>query len=221
MIILYHFQLCPLSRFIRLVLNEKKLQYNLNLENYWLRSKQLSRLNPAMEVPILDDNNFIVNDPIVIYEYLEEKYPEYSLFSNDVNKKSEIRRLVNWFSIRLFNEGMKQILNEKVIQYYTSGRHPNTEIIRKAKLNINHHLRYIQHLLSRNQYLSSDTITYADLAAAAQISVLDYLDYMNWNEMSILKEWYALVKSRPSFRPLLKDRISGFNPPAHYQDLDF
>ena len=219
--ILYHFQLCPLSRFIRLVLNEKKLQYHLNLENYWLRSKQLAQLNPAMEVPVLDDDNNIINDAMVIYEYLEEKYEGGSLFGANINSKAEVRRLVNWFNIRLFNEGVKHVLNEKVIQYYTSGRNPNTEVIRKARVNINHHLRYIQHLLSYNQYISSDTITYADLAAGAQISVLDYLDYINWNEMTKLKEWYALVKSRPSFRPLLKDRISGFNPPKNYQDLDF
>jgi glutathione S-transferase len=29
------------------------------------------------------------------------------------------------------------------------------------------------------------------------------------------------MKSRPSFRPLLTDRVSGVTPPAHYADLDF
>ena len=29
------------------------------------------------------------------------------------------------------------------------------------------------------------------------------------------------MKSRPSFRPLLADRVPGVTPPAHYADLDF
>jgi glutathione S-transferase len=29
------------------------------------------------------------------------------------------------------------------------------------------------------------------------------------------------MKSRPSFRPLLADRVSGVNPPEHYADPDF
>ena len=35
------------------------------------------------------------------------------------------------------------------------------------------------------------------------------------------KDWYARVKSRPGFRPLLADRVSGVTPPTHYADLDF
>ena len=33
--------------------------------------------------------------------------------------------------------------------------------------------------------------------------------------------WFALLKSRPSFRPLLADRIAGFIPSGTYADLDF
>ncbi|MGC1585362.1 MAG: glutathione S-transferase family protein, partial [Rhodomicrobium sp.] len=35
------------------------------------------------------------------------------------------------------------------------------------------------------------------------------------------KEWYARLKSRPSFRPLLNDRVPGINPPDSYANLDF
>jgi glutathione S-transferase len=36
-----------------------------------------------------------------------------------------------------------------------------------------------------------------------------------------VKEWYARMKSRPSFRGVLADRVPGTSPPAHYDDLDF
>jgi glutathione S-transferase len=44
---------------------------------------------------------------------------------------------------------------------------------------------------------------------------------VDWALNDAAKDWYARVKSRPSFRPLLQDRISGLIPPGHYADLDF
>jgi glutathione S-transferase len=36
-----------------------------------------------------------------------------------------------------------------------------------------------------------------------------------------VRDWYARIKSRPSFRPLLADTVAGMRPPAYYADLDF
>ena len=35
------------------------------------------------------------------------------------------------------------------------------------------------------------------------------------------KDWYQRLKSRPSFRPLLAERVRGVTPVSHYADLDF
>jgi glutathione S-transferase len=51
--------------------------------------------------------------------------------------------------------------------------------------------------------------------------VLDYTGDVDWQISPPVREWYARMKSRPSFRPLLTDRIPGMPPPAHYTDLDF
>ena len=64
-------------------------------------------------------------------------------------------------------------------------------------------------------------MSYADLAAAAHLSVADYLGDVPWNEDETAKTWYARVKSRPSFRPLLGEMIPGIPAAATYADLDF
>ena len=61
----------------------------------------------------------------------------------------------------------------------------------------------------------------ADLAAAAHLSVLDYFGEIAWRSFPHLKTWYVRLKSRPSFRPLLADRLPGMAPVEHYADLDF
>ena len=64
-------------------------------------------------------------------------------------------------------------------------------------------------------------MTYADLAAAAHLSCADYLGDVPWGEDEAAHAWYAKIKSRPSFRPLLADKIPGMAPAAHYTDPDF
>ena len=76
-------------------------------------------------------------------------------------------------------------------------------------------------LTERRRFLAGDHFSLADIAAAAQLSALDYLGDVPWEQHAGAKDWYARIKSRPSFRPLLADHIPGAPPPKHYADLDF
>ena len=82
-------------------------------------------------------------------------------------------------------------------------------------------MKYLSWLAGSRQWLAGDRLSYADLAAAASISVLDYLGEIDWTESPIAKEWYQRLKSRPSFRPILAERVRGVTPVSHYADLDF
>src|SRR5438477_329926 len=64
-------------------------------------------------------------------------------------------------------------------------------------------------------------LTYADLAAAAHLSAIDYLGDVPWNEDETAKTWYARIKSRPSFRPILAEWLAGVPASPTYVDLDF
>jgi glutathione S-transferase len=101
------------------------------------------------------------------------------------------------------------------------GGPPDTAALRAARSNIRYHLNYIGWLMGNRHWLAGDRLSYADLAAAAHLSVADYLGDVPWSENEAAKHWYARVKSRPSFRPLLQDVIPGVPPAASYADLDF
>ena len=98
---------------------------------------------------------------------------------------------------------------------------PAAGAIRAGRHNIHTHLDYIAWLAERRTWLAGDDFSLADLAAASHVSAVDYLGDVPWAEHPGSKDWYARVKSRPSFQPLLKDSIAGFHPPHHYADLDF
>ena len=57
--------------------------------------------------------------------------------------------------------------------------------------------------------------------AAAQISVADYLGGIDWKGHEQTARWYRGLKSRPSFRPLLSERMEMVTPPSHYDNVDF
>jgi len=76
-------------------------------------------------------------------------------------------------------------------------------------------------LLDQRTWLAGDQMTLADFAAAAHLSSLDYISDVDWNRSAVVKDWYAKIKSRPAFRGILADYVSGFPPTRHYSDLDF
>ena len=218
---LYHFELCPFSRQIRILLHEKRLDYQLKVEKYWQGSEPFLHLNPASTVPVLQDDKLIVVESYTIINYLDECYTDVMLIGEDIESRNESRRLICWFNHKFHQEVTSHIIAEKVVGYYKQNHAPKSEIIRLAKSNLYKHLDYITSLLEKRNYLGGDKFSMADIAAAAHISVLDFLNDMPWSHSKIIKDWYSLVKSRPSFRELLNDYVQGFNPPPHYADLDF
>ena len=221
MYILYHFPLCPFSRLVRVMLVEKQASFKLIIEKPWERSELLSSINPALELPVLIIEGKPISSTYAICEYLEAVYTSMPFFSGNNLVDAEIRRLFDWFNSKFYNEVTGYLFKEKIISHYVGGASPRSNFIRAAKTNLNYHLDYIEFLLQSRRWLAGDNLSLADLSAATQISTLDYLGDISWDKHSLTKEWYAVLKSRPSFRTLLSDRIMGFTPPVHYQNLDF
>jgi glutathione S-transferase len=218
---LHHFPLCPFSRLTRVLLVEKQLSFRLIEERPWERSHALAALNPAFELPILVIDEKVICSIYAICEYLESINQPTNFLSHDSFVNAEIRRLVSWFNNKFYLEVTKYIFEEKLVLHYTGRGYPRTNFIRAARSNLSYHLDYIEFLLASRKWLAGDNLSLADLAAATQISSLDYLGDIAWDKHQLTKEWYAVLKSRPSFRALLVERIRGFTPPAHYQNLDF
>lgn len=219
---LYHFPICPFSRKIRLQLLEKGIECELIEEHSWERRSQLLALNPAGDVPVfVESTGFVVASHRAIAEYLEETKPEIPLLGAGAQQHAEVRRIMDWFDDKFYTEVNRYILNEKIYRFYSRVGHPNSHAIRAAKANIINHLNYVTYLLKHRKWLAGADFSLADITAAVHFSVLDYLGDVPWADFKEASEWYALVKSRPSFRPLLEDRIPGFTPVAHYANLDF
>ncbi len=225
---LLHYPLCPFSRSIRLVLAECGIETALTEERPWEWRAGFLELNPAGSLPVLiTDADGAIAGAYAISEYLDETARSaddrgFQPFPGDPIARAEARRLVDWFHRKFHDEVTSYLVEEKVYRRFgPKSASPDMEAMRAGHDNLRYHLAYIGHLAETRSWLAGDALSFADLAAAAQISTLDYLGEVPWEDHEAAKNWYALLKSRPSFRPLLADRVAGFIPSGTYADLDF
>ena len=219
---LLHLWLSAPSRIVRVALAEKELDFDLKVEKVWERRSEFLTLNPAGDVPVLiEDDGTTLTDAWVINEYLEEVHPAKTLIGDDPVGRAETRRLVVWFDRKFATEVTDNLVGEKIMKRFLGLGQPNSEAIRAGQANIHYHLDYIAYLSEQRNWLAGEAFSLADIAAGAHLSVLDYIGDVPWNEHPGAKDWYARIKCRPSFRPLLADLIPGIPPPRHYADLDF
>ncbi len=218
----FHFWLSAASRLIRLALAEKRLEFDLVVEKVWERRSEFLSINPAGEVPVLvePDGTTLIGASVIV-EFLEEVYPERALLGDGPLARAETRRLVAWFDRKFDREVTENLVGEKVMKRFLRIGQPSSEAIRAGLANIHYHLDYIAYLAEQRNWLAGDELGLADIAAAAHLSVVDYLGDVPWDDHPEARNWYARIKSRPAFRPLLDDLLPGLPPPAHYADLDF
>ena len=221
MITLYQYYLCSSSRYIRLILEENKISYDTQLENYWKPQKDFLKLNPAGHLPVLvNEENFPIVGANACIEYVKDLEVRPKLFVDNYREKAEINRLVHWFDVIFKKEVFDPIIYEKVFSRIFDNITPNSENIRAALNNLDFHIQYFNYLLNSKNYFIKDDLTYLDFLAAANFSVLDYLGLLNLKDYENIKEWYFKIKSRPSFKTLLKDQIVGLNPHENYKIID-
>jgi len=224
--ILYHVTLSPFARKVRIALAEKNLDFTPKLEKVWERRPEFLALNPAGEVPVLiEPDGTVLAGTAAIVEYLDEAYRDKLLIGINPVDRAEVRRLVEWFDGKMNLEVTENLLGQKMMRRYAGPGQPtgtpNSQAIRAGHANLPSHLDYIGYLVERRRWLAGDHFSVADITAAAHLSSLDYLGDVPWDAHEPAKEWYARIKSRPSFRPILADHVPGAPPPPHYVDLDF
>lgn len=229
---LTHFRLCPFSRSIRMLLAELRLEVALTDERPWEWRAEFLALNPAGTLPVLElDSGPVLIGSYAISEYLAETFTTHPvdnlgvpLLPGDAYTRAEVRRLVDWFHRKTYDEVTGHILEEKVYKRFRSGHGepPDAGVMRAVARNLDYSLDYIEHLTRERRWLAGEELSFADFAAAAQISCADYMGDVDWSDVEEARVWYARMKSRPSMRAILSERVPGVAPPGpHYDDPDF
>lgn len=221
MALLIHHPICPFSRKIRLLMAEKKMLFVLKEEEPWNLSSDFIKINPAQSLPVFLTDGKAICGNYAITEFLEslKSYP--CLFPENEWQKAEIRRLTEWFDQKFYKEVYVPLVIEKIYKRFAKGVAPDSKMLKIGLNNLNFHMEYIDWLTENRAFLAGDFFSLADICAAAHLSVLDYLGDVPWDNFKNAKLWYSKIKSRPTFKDILKDNIRGVLPSRNYTNLDF
>ncbi|APE27792.1 glutathione S-transferase family protein [Aurantiacibacter gangjinensis] len=219
---LYHFPLCPFSRKVQLALSEKKVPFSLQLVYPWDAPEGYEQLNPALKTPALHhpERGIKLADSQAICEYFEETESKSPLIPGSAAARAEVRRLVALFDDVLYADVTAPLLHEKMKKRLVLRQSPDSQVLRSTMRLTHEHLDYIDWLIDTRRWLAGAQLSLADFAAAAQLSVIDYLGGIDWADHRQAHGWYRVIKSRPSFAPLLKQKMEGLPAPRHYADVN-
>ena len=218
-------RLDPASRLARLMCAEYGVGLDLEDVKPWLREPKLLEMNPAASGPILIEGS---EPPVVgilaIVDAIENRFAPSAvagLFPAQPSERAEMWRLNEWVLMKLNDEVTRYVFEEKIVKRDKRGATPDPAVLRVAKANLTEHLLYFNWLFATRAWIAGETMTLADFALAAHLSTLDYMGDVDWEASIETRQWYARIKSRPAFRTLLNDRVSGLPAAAGYADLDF
>ncbi len=211
---LIHLMLSPSCRLARLIVAEKRVAYE--------PAHAEDARNP---MPIFIDADGTRAEGIwAIVDHLETHFPDRPLAPEDPGERRASLRWLDW-ALGPFHEQVAQrILYEKAAQRFTGSpgrRAPDMNVIRSGRDELKLALAGIGRALETGGNLSGRAPALGDLAVAAQLSGLDYFGEVPWADFPATNEWYVRMKSRPSFRSILADRVPGQPPALHYAELDF
>jgi glutathione S-transferase len=211
---LIHLVFQPASRLVRLALGEKRLVID----------PQMAEDTHAHMPQFIDLDGTAVTGLWAILDHLEGTYPEIPLVPDDAVERGEALRWLDWTTTVLGDSVTRKIVSEKANPRYTgtpTRSTPDMNVIRAGREALRELIPFLGTTVEEHGNLVSRNCNIADLALGAHLSALDYFGEVPWDSNQGLREWYMRMKSRPSFRSLLADRVPGQPPIKYYADLDF
>lgn len=220
-----HHSLDPASRLIRLICAEYGASLDMEQISPWKREADFMAISPAATLPvIIESGGETIVGPLACINFVEKNYAPTSvatLIPDDAAMQAEMWRLLEWILFKLNDEVTRYVLDEKLGRRERGDGSPQTAVLRAAKTNLHEHILYFDWILGSRAWAAGEEMSLADFALAAHISTLDYLGDMDWSKTGETRDFFARMKSRPSFRPLLADRLVSLPPSANYTNLDF
>jgi len=215
MLRIHDFILSPFGRKLRLALAEKNLDHAVLPLRPWetgLALDELTRLE-------LEDGT-LLSDHAACAELIEDMSPGPHLMPQAPLLRAQVRRWSNWLDGPVWRSVTSVILRERVLARHDATLAAGPEALKASLALLRTCLSQVETQVERDGSLVG-SLTLADLVLAAHLSCLDYFGDVAWQACPATREWYARIKSRPSFRPLLHETLPGFPPVPHYADLDF
>lgn len=170
---------------------------------------------------LIEENGFSIPGAALCLEFVNEAYPDAQLLGDEPYARVEARRLAHYFLFDISKWVTQPLLDEKLYKPLSRIGPANSQVVADAQTLKQDFLEFLTQLYAANNWLAGPSYSVADIAAAAQVSTLDFMNEIAWDNFRDLKRWYARVKSRRAMASVLADKVDGVVTPSHYANPDF
>jgi glutathione S-transferase len=186
----------PYVRKTRVVLAEKKIDYDFVIDSPWLEGSQVPNLNPLGKIPVLVlDDESTLYDSRVIVEYLDNMTPNNKLLPASGRERITVKR---WEALA---DGVCDAAASAFLEAKRPKKQQSPEWIERQRGKIALGLKAMANDLGDDAWCYGNGMTLADLAVG---SALGYIVFrfgdIDWrSEHAGLAKLYDKLMQRPSF----------------------
>lgn len=187
----------PFSRKVRIVLAEKRIDYEFVIDSPADATTRVPDYNPLGKVPVLVlDDETTLFDSRVIVEYLDNASPVSRLIPDDTRHRIQVRR---WEALA---DGCTDAVVAIVYEKRRAAEKQSVEWIVRQQGKVDRALKAISDELGSRTWCSGDLYNLSDIAVGCALSFLDLrMSNLNWRKLyPNLDKLFDKLAQRPAFR---------------------
>ena len=186
----------PYVRKARIVLAEKKIEYEFVLDSPWEEGSGVPKLNPLGKVPVLvlDEDNTLF-DSRVICEYLDNVSPNNRLMPQTNRERTQVKR---WEALA---DGVCDAAANIVLEKRRQAGRRSAQFVEKQMEKVQRGVQAMAEDVGEGAWTHGNSFTMADIALGAALGYLSFrITDFHWREKyPNLSKLYDKLMLRPSF----------------------
>lgn len=186
----------PFVRKVRIVLAEKKIEYEFVIDSPWLEDSKVPSINPLGKIPVvLLDENTPLFDSRVIVEYIDNVTPNNKLFPAPNRERTEVKR---WEALA---DGICDAAAAAVMEAKRPKGQKSNDWITRQREKVIRGLEFMEKELGDQVFCMGTHFSMADIAVGTALGYLSFrFPDITWQESHPnLARLYAKLMLRPSF----------------------
>lgn len=186
----------PYVRKTRVVLAEKKFEYEFVIDSPWEENSGVPNLNPLGKVPvlILDDDSTLF-DSRVICEYLDNVSPNNRLMPQTNRERTQVKR---WEALA---DGVCDAAANIVLEKRRQAGRRSAQFVERQMEKVARGVQFMANELGEDAWCQGASFTLADIAVGSALGYLTFrITDFDWREKyPNLARLYEKLMQRPSF----------------------
>jgi len=186
----------PYVRKVRVVLAEKKIEYDFVLDSPWTPESNVPNINPLGKIPVLVlDDETVLFDSRVISEYLDNVAPNNKLMPAPNRERTEVKR---WEALA---DGICDAAALLFLERKRPAKQQSADWIARQESKMIRGLEYMSEQLGDSVWCIGTHFSLADITSGCALGYLAFrFPEIDWSEKHPnLARLYAKLMQRPAF----------------------